>query len=333
MMNKYETLVQVAKWYYLDGLGQAEIARKIKKSRSMVSKMITEARTQNIVDIRINFPTSRNRDLELVLKNHLQLDSVWVVESAGSLELNHLALVSTGAQCLGTFLTPGMTLGMAWSRTLRDVIQQVEPAVQLGITVVQLSGSAAMGEASLDGIEIVRALSEKLGGTHRYFPAPLIVRTKELADALMHEPMVQASLRYAQKCDVAVIGIGAADPAENSLLQSKLLESKSLHDLISKGAVGDILAYQLREDGTPVDTDFNKRVIGLSADALLQIPRVIAIAAGKAKTKAIYAASKGAYISTLVTDSVTATELLGLRPINFNGETPRMQKFTSGATA
>jgi deoxyribonucleoside regulator len=332
-MNKYETLVQVAKWYFLDGLGQAEIARKIKKSRSMVSKMITEARTQNIVDIRINFPTSRNRDLELQLQHHLQLDSVWVVESSGSSELNHLALVSTGAQCLATFLKPGMTLGMAWSRTLRDVIQQVEPSVHLGITVVQLSGSAALGESSLDGIEIVRALSEKLGGTHRYFPAPLIVRTKELADALMHEPTVQASLHFAQKCDVAVIGIGAADPDQNSLLQSKLLDSKSLHELIHKGSVGDILAHQLREDGTTVDTDFNKRVIGLDAEALQQIPTVIAIAAGKAKTKAIYAAAKGGFISTLVTDSITATELGQLKAITNQGVSPRMQKQIPGATA
>jgi len=312
-MEKYETLVQVAKWYFLDGLGQAEIAKKIKKSRSMVSKMITEARSKNIVDIRINYPMSRNRDLEIDLANHLGLTEAWVVDATGTEELNSLMVAGAAAQCLARKLHLGMTLGMAWSRTLREVVQQFEPAYHLGVTVVQLSGSAALGEASLDGTELVRTLAEKLGGSHRYFPAPLVVRSKELADALIHEPMVQQSLNYAQKCDVAVLGVGTADLQENSLLQSKLLDKHTLQELMNKGAVGDILAHQLRSDGSLVDTDFNARVIGLTVEALKAIPQVLAVASGYKKIVPIYAAAAGGYFTTLVTDSSTARGLLQMQ--------------------
>ncbi len=41
--DRLEFLGQVAAWYYEDNMDQAEIASRIGKSRSMVSRLITEA--------------------------------------------------------------------------------------------------------------------------------------------------------------------------------------------------------------------------------------------------------------------------------------------------
>ena len=42
--ERIDLLTQVAVWYYEDGLNQADIAQRIDKSRSMVSRLLDQAR-------------------------------------------------------------------------------------------------------------------------------------------------------------------------------------------------------------------------------------------------------------------------------------------------
>ena len=51
--NRINKLADVAEMYFLEGLTQAEIAKKVDVTRSMVSRMLTEARDQGIVKIKI----------------------------------------------------------------------------------------------------------------------------------------------------------------------------------------------------------------------------------------------------------------------------------------
>ena len=54
--EKTDLLTQVAVWYYEDGLNQADIAERIDKSRSMVSRLLDQARAAGIVEVRIRHP-------------------------------------------------------------------------------------------------------------------------------------------------------------------------------------------------------------------------------------------------------------------------------------
>ncbi len=313
-MKQSEVLVQVAKWYFLDSLSQADIARRIKKSRSMVSKMISEARSQKIVDIRIAYPISRQTGLEQRLIHHFSLADARVVQSLESPDLNLTVLAKAGAECLADSLKDRFTVGMAWSRTIRDVIRQLEPQSLKGVTVVQLSGAASLDDPSANGSEIVRELGEKTGAAERYFPAPLVVRRPEVAEALLAEPVIRQSIELARGCDLALVGIGSIDPAINSLLQAKLIDRRTLDQFAKEGSVGDILAHQLDGEGEMLSLDFNRRVIGMDIAALRSIPRVIGVAAGRKKVDAIRAAVAGCYVNVLVTDSDTAGELLKKAP-------------------
>jgi deoxyribonucleoside regulator len=313
-MKQSETLVQIAKWYFLDGLSQADIARRIHKSRSMVSKMITEARNQKIVDIRISLPLSRNSELEQGLIQHCSLADARVVESLESADLNLTVLAKAGAECLAESLRENLTVGMAWSRTIREVVKQLEPMNLRDVTVVQLSGAASLDDPAANGSEIIQNFGEKIGASERYFPAPLVVRKPEVAESLLSEPVVRQSIELARSCDLAVVGIGAIDPTVNSLLQAKLIDRRTLDQFIREGSVGDILAHQLDRDGEMLNLDFNRRVIGMDIAALRNIPRVVAVAAGEKKVDAIRAAIAGCYVNVLVTDSATAELLLGRSP-------------------
>ena len=58
------TLVAAARLYYVEGRSQAEVADALQTSRSNVSRMLTEAQKQGIVEIRINDPAGRVHELE-----------------------------------------------------------------------------------------------------------------------------------------------------------------------------------------------------------------------------------------------------------------------------
>ena len=51
-----KALLAAARLYYLEGLSQAEIATQLGTSRSNVSRMLTEAQAQGIVEIRHQRP-------------------------------------------------------------------------------------------------------------------------------------------------------------------------------------------------------------------------------------------------------------------------------------
>ena len=53
--ERTDLLTQVAIWYYEEGLNQADIADRIGKSRSMVSRLLDQARDAGIVEVRVRY--------------------------------------------------------------------------------------------------------------------------------------------------------------------------------------------------------------------------------------------------------------------------------------
>ncbi|MEI2821706.1 MAG: hypothetical protein V9E81_16640 [Marmoricola sp.] len=74
-------LLAAARAYYLEGKSQAEIAVSLETSRSNVSRMLTEAQRQGIVEIKIHDPSGRVRELELALRKKFGLKDVLVAAS------------------------------------------------------------------------------------------------------------------------------------------------------------------------------------------------------------------------------------------------------------
>jgi DNA-binding transcriptional regulator LsrR (DeoR family) len=83
-----------------------------------------------------------------------------------------------------------------------------------------------------------------------------------------------------------------------------------LPELRAKGAVGSMNLRYFNSAGRLVPSKINDRVIGLNLEEMRKIPRVVGVAGGPSKLKAIRAALKAKLIDVIVTDHVTATELL-----------------------
>jgi DNA-binding transcriptional regulator LsrR (DeoR family) len=74
--------------------------------------------------------------------------------------------------------------------------------------------------------------------------------------------------------------------------------------------VGDISLHFYDSDGIEVESEFQKRVIGVSFEDMKKIPRMVGVAGGPEKYEAILGALQGGIINTLITDTQTAQRLI-----------------------
>ncbi len=77
------------------------------------------------------------------------------------------------------------------------------------------------------------------------------------------------------------------------------------------GAIGDVCLRFFGENGEPVMSELDARIVGIPADLLLGVPRRIGVAGGTRKHSAIKAALLGGWVNVLITDSDTAMALVG----------------------
>ena len=75
--------------------------------------------------------------------------------------------------------------------------------------------------------------------------------------------------------------------------------------------MGSICLRFFDEHGARVESDVDRRVIGVTLEQLRKADRSVGIAGGARKYDAIHGALKGAWINVLITDSTTAERLLG----------------------
>ncbi len=312
--ERLQLIAQVATWYYEDDLSQEEIADRVGKSRSMVSRMLQEAREQGMVEIRVRYPLKTDSSLAQRLRDSFDLtDALVLADPPADHEALLKRLGELAADRLRRSLTPDIVLGISWGTAVYHVVESL-PSLSMGdAEVVQIIGAVGHGDPLVDGTELARWLAQKLGAGFRSLSAPLVVESDSVARGLLHDRAIADVLSHAAEADVAVIGVGVlAPPAMSSLWRAGYLTQRDLEQLTSSGAVGDVLARPLDIHGQPVDVSFNRRVIGIDLDTLRGIKQVIAVAGGVVKAPAILAALRGHYADILVTDSETAARILSL---------------------
>jgi len=182
IQDRASLLADVAEMYYLEQKNQAEIAKAVGVTRSMISRMLTEARENGIVEIRIQRPLQSDPELEAALKEHFGLkDAFVVVTNHRSGERLKRTLGSAGAQALKRYLAPQKTLGLAWGTSISTTVDAFETSEPMPMKVVQLVGAMGAHNMEYDGHDLVARITEKLGGEAFYLNAPYLCQNAEMA--------------------------------------------------------------------------------------------------------------------------------------------------------
>ncbi len=222
--SRLELLGQVAVWYYEDNMDQTEIAQRIGKSRSMVSRMLNEARDLGLIEVRVKFPLKTDQELETKLCQAFQLTNARVLADPPTDYATLLRrLGRLGAYYLQNLLRDNIKISIGWGATLHQLVKALPTLPLREALVIQIMGSIGGGDPMIDGAELARWLSQKLTAKLHYLPAPLIVEREEIAQALLNDPLISNTLSLARQVDIALVGIGPVDSQLSGLYRTGYL--------------------------------------------------------------------------------------------------------------
>jgi len=308
-----EDLVKAARMYFLDGCSQQEIAAALGTSRSNVSRMLTAARDQGIVEIRIVDGAQRLDNVEAELKQRFGLHDCQVAaHSPGSTPSQTVAKLSS--QWLLDSIQDGQRLALSWGTALQAMVWAVTAGRQYDLEVVQLVGGLSSVDAEVTGQELVRELATRLGARYRYLHAPALVANHAAVEAFLSERSVSSALDAAKSADIAFVGVGTyGDSSSAAIIDAMTLSAADRAELDSMSPAGDICARYFDINGVPVASDVvHDHVIAVDLDDLRRVPMVVGVTSGRVKAPGLVGALRGGHLDVLICDEAAARAALAL---------------------
>lgn len=303
-------LVRIAKMYYVNGLTQAEIAKKIGVSRPVISKMLQRAKDTGVVEIYIRDETVSMVELEQELEAALKMDEVIVVPAQGSKneEIIKQQVAKAAAQYLPKWIRNKRRIGISWGTTLYHLVNEYPFERHHKMKVYPLVGGIGRHRIEIHSNQLAYEFSKKLGGTCEFLYAPAIADSIELKKQLVDSPDIRSIQEEARRVELAIVGIG--NPYESTMAEMGYLKEEDIRQLRDGEAVGDISSRFFDKTGEPIDNNLNNRVIGIELADLKNIPTVVGVVSGTKKLAAVWAGLQGNYFDKLIIDEYLAERLL-----------------------
>ena len=310
-------MAKVARMYYVQKLNQQEITEKLQLHQSTISRILKRARTSNMVRISVTTPPGTFAELEDALIAKFHLEDAVVVDCATGAEATVRDLGAALAYYVETTAKPGRNIGISsWSRSLFAMVESLHPGDYcVGGKVVQILGGVGKADSEFQAIQLAQRLATNIGATPVLLQSPAIVGSPEAQRVLARDPMIQEASALFEHLDLALVGIGSMEPSRLLSRSGNFFSSEELEEMERKGAVGDICFRFFDKSGKPIKSPLVKRVIGIDLVKLRSCRRVVGVAGGSQKVKAILAALRGGYIDVLITDQNSAKALTDVEGI------------------
>ncbi|MCI0475106.1 MAG: sugar-binding transcriptional regulator [Anaerolineales bacterium] len=300
-----------AKLYYMDGLGEREIAKIIGVSRSKVSRLLSRAREKGIVRISVDNFEPRNALLEKKLKTRFHLAHTLVIKTIAVHAVTDVrrTIGYLAAPFAAEFLRPQSVVGVAGGRSIAELIRFMSAPRELqGITVVQLMGNIGPDVSNIDAIELSRVLAQCLGGTFYTINAPAFAPDVASRDVFLSHEHVRSIWELFDRMQTAFVGIGTL--SNSAFIERGVLSASDLATLRTQGAVGEICGRFYDRNGQECKSDFRSRVVSIGIKELRQIKEVVGVTNGRERAPAITAALRGGILKSLIIDEEGAHAIL-----------------------
>lgn len=311
--DQMRLLTKVARMYHERGLRQPQIAEQLHVSQPRVSRLLKQAVEVGIVRTTVVAPRGTHAALEEVLEQRFGLAEVVVADTDGVDDETGVlpAIASAAAAYLEATLTGGDRIGISsWSSTLLATVDAMRARnSQVATHVVQVLGGVGTNSAQTQATRLTGRLAQVTRAEAVYLMAPGLLATPGMRDVLITEPNIARVLEQYVGLTVALVGIGSLEPSPLLRASGNAMAGVELEELRLAGAVGDICLRFFDRHGEHVASELDRRVLGIGARTLREVPRRIAVAGGRRKWGAIEAAVRGGWVSVLVTDLHTAEQL------------------------
>ncbi len=307
-------LAEVASKYYKARQTQEEIALALGYSRSAISRLLSEAEQEGIISVEINYPMQRDDALEKGLKQKYGLKDALVVKTGAITYPEKVHMTGhLGALYIEPMLTDDCVVDISWGLSVYEIINALPYNPVKNSKIVQVIGASGVkSNPKVDGFELARLMAEKMHSTYYFLNAPLVVDSPESRAVIMNLESIKRTLDLAYHATLGIFGIGniTLDKDISSVYRTGFLSEEEIRVVASEGAVANVCAWAINELGEVIDCDVNRRMIAADFATLRDsTTRIIGVAAGERKARAIQAVLRSKFLDVLITDS-TAAELL-----------------------
>ncbi len=308
MRRDYDLMLRAAWAHYIEGRTQDSVASELGLTRAKTNRLIAECRELGLVRIGIDTEARLALQEERALRDRFDLLDVWVVPQANDAEGAIRSVgISTGAY-VSDHLGPDETLALGWGQTLSASLSGLQPRKALGNRVVTLLGSMVRGNG-VNSFDIASRYARTLSADCCYLIAPRITESTAAAQYLLEQPYIQEALAIAGRADMALIGVDDLS-VESTLFRTGQISEEDHAALIAKGAQCVFQGVALDAAGGIINDPTAGRTVTLNPEAFRRIPRRIVAATGVRKGNSIRAILKGGHCNILITDEITALEIL-----------------------
>jgi DNA-binding transcriptional regulator LsrR (DeoR family) len=304
-----------AAWlHYAGGLTQSDVAKRLGLTSLKAHRLITKANQDGLVKVYIDGEVSECVELENRLAVRFGLDYCEVVPDFDTEDLPLRALGRAGAQFLKREIENGedTLIGVGHGRTMAASVEYL-PRTNAGKTrFVSLLGGLTRKFAA-NPHDVIHRLAERTGADAYVMPVPFFANTVEDREVLLGQKGISEVFELAKSAQLLVVGIGTAEH-EASLVLTGMIEHSEIEEIKRDGGAGELLGHFFDQNGAAVETALSNRTMALGREDLKN-RRIVAIAGGRVKTRAIKSVLESRYLSGLITDERTALALVEEQPV------------------
>ncbi|MBA2634757.1 MAG: hypothetical protein H0U86_17465 [Chloroflexi bacterium] len=309
--------IQIARLFFERQLTKTEIGEKLGISRFRVARLIDQSLEEGLVTVEfrdilppVDDALGRAVEERFGLRLCLAMQTPPGLSQEVQPDLARLA-----AAVLADLARPDEIIGVGWGSTIAAIAEHLPPGKRGSVQVIQLAGGSRRIAVNMSPSELARRFAERLGASYQALFAPAFVESPALRAALLRQDEMRETVAMFSQVTFAVLGVGAwADhdgaAPPSSLVAAAVIGHNDWEQLHAEGAIGDLLLYPFTAEGRFVGDGLAARAIGISLDQLRGVPRVMAVAGGTDKVRAIRGALSTGLLTILLTDATSAAGVL-----------------------
>ncbi len=308
-LERKRFLAKIAGLYYLEGLTQQNIANKLNISRTKVSRYLTRAKKEKIVEIQINHPAEDFSNMEYKIEKKYRIRECIIVDD---LENDESIIRSMGDRLnnlLERILKDGSHIGIGWGHSLRELSKYINILDKSDIKVVPMIGGLGKTGTGVHTNSVAKSIADRVGGISYMIHSPAVMDSREVKEIIEKDSNVKEIMDMSEKIDTAFIGISDLGPG-STLIKTGSFTVEDFKYLKGLGVVGDVNLIFVDSEGRHVLNRIDERIVRIPLERLKQIRNVIGVAFGKRKMEILLAALRGQIINILFTDKETAKDII-----------------------
>jgi DNA-binding transcriptional regulator LsrR (DeoR family) len=319
-IDEEATLAARAAWlHFAGGKTQGEVAALLGVPNTKAHRLIARARNEGLIRVFVEGPIAGCIELEEKLKSTYGLAQCEVVPNIDNSSLPLRSLGSAGARYILSLIENAecTMIGIGHGRTLAAAIDLLPSCPASAVKFVSLLGGLTR-RFSASPFDVIHRLAERTGAEAYVMPVPFFANTVKDKKVLEAQCGVSEVIAMTREAGLYVAGIGEVD-RKSFIATAGMVDDNDVDAIIKSGACAEILGHFFTDSGAHVPNPVSDRAMAPRIEDL-KSHKIVALAGGTSKTRAIRAILLSGLLNGLMTDEATARRLITEKLPHKNGK-------------